>query len=148
MEVFFYTECVFFIKVVFMTYYPQNNCFYVICWLSLYNIDISLFKTHFAWDILWPYLPPRTLQYVIMSAMTSQITGIAIVCATVFFSGADQWKNQIFASLAFVTGGFPSQRASYAENVSIWWRHHDQLMITHSQLKFNENLFCNTNYNK
>ena len=24
-----------------------------------------------------------------------------------------------------VTGGLPSQRASNAENVSIWWRHHD-----------------------
>ena len=24
-----------------------------------------------------------------------------------------------------VTGGFPSQRASNSENVSIWWRHHD-----------------------
>ena len=24
-----------------------------------------------------------------------------------------------------MTGEFPSQRASYAENVSIWWRHHD-----------------------
>ena len=23
------------------------------------------------------------------------------------------------------TGEFPAQRASYAENVSIWWRHHD-----------------------
>ena len=23
-----------------------------------------------------------------------------------------------------VTGDFPAQRASYAENVSIWWRHH------------------------
>ena len=23
-----------------------------------------------------------------------------------------------------VTGEFPAQRASYAENVSIWWRHH------------------------
>ena len=28
-----------------------------------------------------------------------------------------------------VTGGFPSQRASDAENVSIWWRHHDGVMI-------------------
>ena len=26
-----------------------------------------------------------------------------------------------------VTGGFPSQRASIAENVSIWWRHHVRL---------------------
>ena len=24
-----------------------------------------------------------------------------------------------------VTGGFPSQRVSYAENISIWWRHDD-----------------------
>ena len=24
------------------------------------------------------------------------------------------------------TGEFPAQMASYAENVSIWWRHHDQ----------------------
>ena len=26
------------------------------------------------------------------------------------------------------TGTFPAQRASYAENVSIWWRHHDVCM--------------------
>ena len=25
------------------------------------------------------------------------------------------------------TGEFPAQMASYAENVSIWWRHHDQI---------------------
>ena len=25
------------------------------------------------------------------------------------------------------TGEFPAQRASYAENVSIWWRHHETL---------------------
>ena len=24
-----------------------------------------------------------------------------------------------------VTGEFPAQRASYAENASIWWRHHN-----------------------
>ena len=24
------------------------------------------------------------------------------------------------------TGEFPAQRASYAETVSIWWRHHEQ----------------------
>ena len=26
-----------------------------------------------------------------------------------------------------VTGEFPAQRASNAENVSIWWRHHERL---------------------
>ena len=61
---------------------------------------------------------------VIMSAMTSQITGVSVVCSNVC-SGADQRKHQCSASLAFVTGGFRSQRASNAEKVSISWRHHD-----------------------
>ena len=65
---------------------------------------------------------------VIISAMASPITGFSIVCSTVC-SGTDQRKHQSFASLVFVKGihrwpgGFPSQRASDAENVSIWWRH-------------------------
>ena len=29
------------------------------------------------------------------------------------------------------TGEFPAQRASYAENVSIWWRHHDKMIQGH-----------------
>ena len=28
-----------------------------------------------------------------------------------------------------VTGEFPAQMASYAENVSIWWRHHDSFDV-------------------
>ena len=45
---------------------------------------------------------------------------LTIVYSTVY-SGADQRKHQSSASLA---GEFPAQMASYAENVSIWWRHH------------------------
>ena len=65
---------------------------------------------------------------VTISAMASQITGISDVYSTVC-SGAHQRKHQSSTSLAFernppVTGGFPSQRASNAENVSIWWRQH------------------------
>ena len=41
-----------------------------------------------------------------MSAVASQNTGVSIVCATV------------------CSGEFTAQRASNAENVSIWWRHH------------------------
>ena len=63
-----------------------------------------------------------------MSTMASQITGVSIVYLTVS-SGADQIKNQSFASLAFVRGihqwKFPTQRASKADNVSIWRRHHE-----------------------
>ena len=62
---------------------------------------------------------------VIMSVMVSQITGVSIVCSNVC-SGVDQRKHQSSASLAFERGihRLPSQRASNAENVPIWWRHH------------------------
>ena len=59
-----------------------------------------------------------------MSAMASQITGVSIVYST-FCSGTDQRKHQWSASLA--SGEFPAERASNAENVSIWWRHHDAM---------------------
>ena len=65
---------------------------------------------------------------VIMRALASQITSLTIVYSTVY-SGSDQRKHQ--SSVAGVcagnspgTGEFPTQRASYAENFSIWWRHH------------------------
>ena len=59
--------------------------------------------------------------YVIMSAMTSQITGLC-------------------EGNSPVTGEFPSQRASNADNVSHWWRHHvircPDISITKSSAKF------------
>ena len=59
---------------------------------------------------------------IIMSGMA--ITSISIVCATIC-AGADQRKHQSSASLAFAGDRwFPSQRASNAENISIWWRRH------------------------
>ena len=62
---------------------------------------------------------------VMMSTMAFQITGVSSVWSTIC-SVAD-WR---FASLVFVTGTtghrwIPPQRANNAENVSIWWRHHD-----------------------
>ena len=68
---------------------------------------------------------------VIMGAMVSQITSLTVVYSAVY-SGADQRKHQSSASLAFVrgfhwspvTGEFPAQMATNADNVSIWWRHH------------------------
>ena len=70
---------------------------------------------------------------VIMCTMASQNTSLTIVCTTVY-SGADQRKHQSSASLAFVRGsrrgrGIPRTKASNAENVSIWWRHHDLVNI-------------------
>ena len=54
-----------------------------------------------------------------MGVNASQITSLTIVNSAVY-SGADQWKHQRSASLAFVRGfQFPAQMASNAENVSI-----------------------------
>ena len=70
-----------------------------------------------------------------MTTIASQITSLTVVYSTVY-SDADQRKHQSSASLAFVweftgTGEFPTQRASYAENVSIWWRHHVCLRLVY-----------------
>ena len=62
---------------------------------------------------------------VVMGTMASQITSLMIVYSTVY-STADQRKHQSSALLAFFagnspwTGEFPAQRASNAENVSIY----------------------------
>ena len=67
---------------------------------------------------------------VIMGAIASQITSLTIVYSTVY-AGTDQRKHLSSASLAVGvgnspgTGEFSAQMASNAENVSIWWRHHD-----------------------
>ena len=59
---------------------------------------------------------------VIMRAVASQITDESIVCSTVR-SGAD--KKHIKAP-RHCSLWFPPQRVSNAENVSIWWRHHEE----------------------
>ena len=63
--------------------------------------------------------------------MVSRITGVSIVYSTVC-SGVDLRKHQSSASLRLLGEihrwpEFPAQRAINAENVSIWWRHRDNL---------------------
>ena len=63
-----------------------------------------------------------------MGVMVSQITGVLILYSTVC-SDADQRKNKfcvtgLYEGNSPVTGEFPVQRDSNAENISIWWHHH------------------------
>ena len=66
-----------------------------------------------------------------MGATESQITSLTIVFSTVY-SDADQNETSklritgLCAGNSPGTGEFPAQTAIYAENVSIWWRHHDE----------------------
>ena len=63
-----------------------------------------------------------------MSMMASQITSPPIVYSTVY-SGTDKKLSKLHVTglcvgNSPVTGEFPAQRASNAENVSIWLRQH------------------------
>ena len=67
-----------------------------------------------------------------MNAMASQITGFPIVYSTVC-SGAV--KKNVKAPRHWplwgeFTGEFPAHRASNAENVPIWWRHHIKHVVS------------------
>ena len=78
---------------------------------------------------------------VIMSALTSQITSLMIVYPTIYSRGRSKKTSKLrvsglCAANSPVTGEFPAQRASNAENVSIWWRHHD-IAISSYQLQQN-----------
>ena len=55
---------------------------------------------------------------VITSAIASQMNSLTIVCSAIYSDAGPCEGNSP------VTGEFPPQRASYVENVSIWWRHH------------------------
>ena len=65
-----------------------------------------------------------------MASMASQIISLTIVYSTVY-SDANQRRNQklrvtgLCARNSPVTSEFPAQMASNAENVFIWWRHHE-----------------------
>ena len=63
-----------------------------------------------------------------MTTMASQTTSLTVVYSYVY---SEQIKENIKVPRHWPlcgeftgTGEFPAQRASYAENVSIWWRHH------------------------
>ena len=69
-----------------------------------------------------------------MTTIASQITSLTVVYSTAY---SDAHQRNIKAPRHWPlcgeftgTGEFPAQRASYAENVSIWWRHHgDQAIV-------------------
>ena len=80
-----------------------------------------------------------------MTTMASQIPSLSFVYSTVY-SDTDQRKHQSSASLAFVWGfhrgrwithtkgqlpvNYPHKGPGYAENASIWWRHHGTEQVT------------------
>ena len=73
---------------------------------------------------------PMHYNDVIMSAMASQITSLTIVYWSVYSRCRSKKTSKLCVTglcegNSPVTGEFPTQKASNAENISIWWRHHE-----------------------
>ena len=84
---------------------------------------------------------------VIMSTMASQITSIGIVYSTVYSRLRSKKTSKLrvtglCAGNSPGTGEFPEQMASYAENVSIWWRHHGWPDDIHVRKRKCHHWFC------
>ena len=68
---------------------------------------------------------------LLMSTMASQITSVSIVYSSIY-SGAAQNKTSklrvtgLWEGNSPVAGEFRAQKDSNVENISIWWRHHEQ----------------------
>ena len=91
----------------------------------VYRVDKQVINTHTQTQATtipggqnWPRVK--------MGAMAHQITSLTI--RSIHSTVCSERRHQSSASQAFVgefNGEFPAQRVSNAENVSIWWRHHD-----------------------
>ena len=91
----------------------------------LYNVHMILFcyaLLWLCWQCVWHFSD------VILSTMAFQIT-----CASIAQRFVRRRSNKKISKLGVTgvcagnspgTGEFPTQRASNAENISIWWRHH------------------------
>ena len=96
----------------------------------IYFVNLCLWVTHYSKQYgLIVFETQKVVSYqcsdVIMSALASQVNGVSIVCSTICSKKASKHRvTGLCEENRPVTDGFPSQRASNAENASIWWRHH------------------------
>ena len=124
------------------TYTSTNIIWGVLCQKQISRAQTSNYIPQKLWDVItcpcpWYLLLAQhscnpngwnSFDYgdVIISAMASQITGVSIET----FVQAQMKKTSKLRVTGLCegdspgTGEFPAQRASNAENVSIWWRHH------------------------
>ena len=100
-------------------YLGKDKGFWLLCWTGLNKHVVGCTRRHL-------------LHYsdVIMGAMASQITSLVIVYSTVYTRRRSKKTSKRVTGLCVgnssVTGEIPAQRASNAENISIWWRHHGE----------------------
>ena len=105
-----------------LTYYLQG-------YLCVYELSLTSLSSAINWDVGSVHFSDVTI-----SAVASQLTGISSVYSTVC-SGAHKRKKTITVPRHYcegnspVTGGFPSQRTSNAENVPF-----DDVIISYNKI--------------
>ena len=114
--------------------------------LSVVETEMSSFLWNWKFrqnDIVVSLVVYETWYYndVIISTIASQITSLTIVYSTVYSRRRSKKTSKLRVTglcegNSPVTCEFPAQRASNAENISIWWRHHglSTRMIKHHNL--------------
>ena len=111
--------------------YPQNMFENTFCKITSTSLTDQWVNGCNVIYVCVVYIHNKVSHYddVIMSEIASQITSLTIVYSTVHL-GADQSKSKLRVTglcvgNSPVTGEFPAQMATNAENISIWWRHHE-----------------------
>ena len=131
------------VNLLYRFYYSKHTSIGVIAMTALSSLGLSLWHHPVRRGLSISVLPILgafkkavilSLRYndVIMTALASQITSLTIVYSTVYSRRRSNKTSKLrvtglCAGNSPVTSEFPTQRASNAENVSIWWRHHVEL---------------------
>ena len=97
-----------------------------------------------SWQAKLPWFARGHYSYVIMGAMASQIISLTIAHSTLFLRCRSKKTSKLSvtglcAGNSPVSGEFPKEMASNAENVSIWWRHHSWTASNSAQWKLPRN---------
>ena len=113
-----------------------GSCLRLVC---MWRCDLMRDKNQHVYSFIWSYPTCHLVVFiywvtsaalhihhrdVIMSKMTSQFTSLMIVYSIFLFMRSSKKTSKLRVT-DLCEGNSPSQRASNAENVSIWWRHHD-----------------------
>ena len=98
---------------------------------NIWNTHLTGYKSYSVWPI-YHYSD------VMMGMMSSQITSVSSVYSAVYhrFRRRSKKTSKLCVIGVCVTGEFPAQMASNAEDVSIWWRHHDDKFL------YSRGIFC------
>ena len=95
--------------------YSEHTIIWILIWVILRNLFSPLQWRHSEHDGVLDHQPHGCLLNLLFRRRSKKISKLRV--------------TGLFEGNTTVTGEFPTQRASNAENVSTWWRHHDYCLL-------------------